>query len=233
MMNVNNRIPNKQVAFTGKGSAILEEGGKILKSIDFTSQNAPRNAVMVLYTGCILSRIANSRDKYEFKETVLRDSFGWASLFFAATLAEKVVGYIAEKMAGRIGNKNGFGLFIGKNTDKLPKNLWEVIKRKSEFSIRSFEDIKAIEKKAPDVAKSIMNVKCLSYLGSLGVAIAILGIGIPTLNVITTRYQIKHKKSGKTNGNGIDNSIKETQPNIKQQTMEDLFMSASKKASDN
>ena len=65
------------------------------------------------------------------------------------------------------------------------------------FKIRSFEDINALKMNYPKEFKAIMGHKCFSYLASLGVAIAILGIFIPWLNVITTRHQLKKETAHK------------------------------------
>lgn len=188
MMNVNHKISH-QPAFNGKFR-------NILKNLDFCDSNTPKSAAMILYTGCIASRLVNSRDKYEFRETLTRDSIGWTSLFFAAVWAEKAIGYLSE-LFGRKREGDYTGLFIGKNTKEAPNSLWDALKpgwMGGKYKIRSFEDIKSLESKFPDIAKNIMKHKYISYIASFGVAIAILGIFIPWVNVITTRHQFKATK---------------------------------------
>jgi len=155
-------------------------------NIDFADKFTSRKASMFLYTGCIISRLVNSRDKYEFKETLTRDSLGWASLFFAAAIFEKTVGLAIETVDKLLNGKDPQkeNLFLTKE-NRLP-NIFEALNPfDKKFTLRTFEDIKTINDKA--LQKSLIQKKSALYLMSLAFSVGVIGMFIPWMNTVTTR----------------------------------------------
>jgi hypothetical protein len=199
--------------------------GRFARSIDFADKYTSRNATMYLYTGCILSRLVNSRDKYEFKETLTRDSVGWASLFFLASTFEKTVGLLIEKTDNYNKKKNGKlpadinatpNLFLSKTKNKhdLP-GLFNVLNPlDNKFTVRSFSDIDALGTIDENLKNSLMKKKTALYLMSLAFSIGVIGIFIPWLNTITTKKSVKDEHKAilpaikKTNS--MDNYLRST-----------------------
>lgn len=174
--------------------------GKFTNSIDFADKYTSRRASMYLYTGCILSRLVNSRDKYEFQETLRRDSMGLASLFFLASIFEKTSGYLIEKTDNYLKKKKGNtvpdttpNLFLSAGSEKheLPSLFNALNPLDKKFEIRSFGDIDALKDIDENLKKSLMHKKTVLYLASLAFSIGIIGIFIPWLNTITTKKSIR------------------------------------------
>jgi hypothetical protein len=166
-------------------------GKGFLRTIDFADRFTSKEATMFLYSGCILSRLVNSRDKYEFKETLARDSMGWASLFFLAAIFEKTVGLAIEKITRKAGSgKNIFLNSIGKE-NALPTWLQAIDPRDKKFAVRTFSDIETLQD--PKLKKSLMRKKTALYLLSLAFSIGVIGIFIPWMNTVVTKKDKKRE----------------------------------------
>jgi|GEM_PF-3212818 len=184
---INTRIQNNNNNVNFKGIS----PNKFLKTVDFADQFTSTEATMFLYTGCIISRLVNSRDKYEFKETLARDTMGWASLFFLASVFEKTVGLAIEKISGK-NNSKDVNLFLkDKNEAKnLPTFLQSITPWDKKYAVRSFKDIETLPK---EIAKSLRAKKTALYLLSLAFSIGVIGIFIPWMNTVTTRKDKKRE----------------------------------------
>lgn len=194
-------LKKSNTSFNGFNTGTVKKGVKsvgkgFMDAIDFETKNTPRKAIMMLYSGCILSRLAFSRDKYEFSETALRDSFGWTALFFASIAAEKTLAYLADKVFSKAKDTTT-SLFMNKKGTKAPENLWQVLKPKSDFVLKVVEDIECV--KDPIKKKAVMKAKNFSYFGSIIFAAAALGFGIPFLNTINTKRQLAREKTEQPN----------------------------------
>lgn len=214
---MNNISPLKQTPkFTGSFKP-----GKIF---DFTSSNAPKKAVMLLYSGTVATRLVCARDKYEFKETAIRDTLGWSSLFFASVMSEKAFAVGIENLCKVFGNKENKSFSLFKNAEnKIPTLIEAFLKHE----LKSFADIAAMTQKFKGAAeenavKVLKNKKIASYLLSLGSAIAVLGILIPKINVALTRKSVEEEKksTAPTNSNPSNiNSQKQSSQNFQAQTL--------------
>ncbi|MDD3013641.1 MAG: hypothetical protein PHC34_08065 [Candidatus Gastranaerophilales bacterium] len=167
-------------------------GKRFLKTVDFEDKFTSTKATMVLYSGCILSRLVNSRDKYEFKETLARDSMGWASLFFLAAIFEKTVGLAIEKISGKADSKD-VNLFLKneKETKNLPSFLQAIKFWDKKFAVRSFNDIETLQDET--LKKSLKAKKTALYLLSIAFSIGVIGIFIPWMNTVTTKKDKKRE----------------------------------------
>lgn len=189
-----------QVSFKG-----FKAADKIISAIDFTSKNTPRNMSLLTITGCIAARFPFIRDRYEFKETLFRDSLTLGCLFFVAASAEKLVAWSLEKVSKRANGAEN--VFMGPNPKKMP-SLWEAVKPfGSKYSIRSFDEIREL---IPDekLKNSILKNKAASFVAGIAFPILLLGIAIPWLNTVWTKNDIKNQKAaaGKNPMNGPVNS---------------------------
>jgi len=165
-------------------------GKGFLRTVDFADQFTSKEATMVLYTGCILSRLVNSRDKYEFRETLARDSMGWASLFFLAAIFEKTVGLAIEKLSKNTNSKNIFLNSTGKE-NALPGWLQAINPFDKKFAVRSFNDIETLSDET--LKKSLKTKKTALYLLSLAFSIGVIGIFIPWMNTVITKKDKKRE----------------------------------------
>ena len=89
----------------------------------------------------------------------------------------------------------------------------------TKYRVRSFDDIKALENVIdPKNYKDLMRNKSTVFITGMAVAIAVLGLFIPWLNVQITRQQMLKKNQGKKQEPAIQFSSKlnlTPNPNLK------------------
>lgn len=166
--------------------------GSLPKILDQRTSDASVGAMKCLYACTILSRLSNSRSKEEVREIATRDVPAWMTFFYLAAVIEKSVGYCLDKITASA--KTGISLLKGQKEGRSLLKMLNPLD--GEYKVRSFEDIKSLKDVVdPQNYKDLMRNKCGVYAIGLLASIAVLGIIIPTINVVITRKKVMEKQN--------------------------------------
>lgn len=165
----------------------------LVHAVDFSTSLPSTNMMKGLYAGTVGARIGAARSKEELREVATRDIPGWVTFFYGASVIQNVVGYVLDKLTPS--SANGVSLIKGPGSQK---NFLSMLNPLTKYRVRSFDDVKALKDTIdPKNYKDLMRNKSTVFVIGMAVAIAILGLFIPWLNVQITRKQMLNQDQGK------------------------------------
>ena len=171
-----------QKAIASLGMAVMAIGvmkvkspKDFMKKLEFTGPVTSGNAIKTVYASTLIGRFLASDSKDELRETVTRDYLGFLNWL--------VFGGFAAKGMANILDKNRENLF---NISKEGKGIKHWL---NDLSLKSHNEIAAQGK---EFAKKNMWKLNLSHATGLAYSTLALGILLPKLNILITKY--KHKK---------------------------------------
>lgn len=213
----------KAAVTAGFGAMVLATIGnpkKLLQKIQYQGFTPTLNQFKMVYGMTIMSRFVVARDKDELREASTKDTLGFLNWMVLGSFVKTGVAAAFEKHA-KLGEflryhqaEQGKGLFNKITKSELVSRDEVLFKALKELGISTIKDGKALSykemvKALPSNHPALKKIKLLGIAQVAGYAYsgAVLGLGIPKLNIAITNNLDKKRKAKKAQMNKTSVSV--------------------------
>lgn len=202
------------VAMTGLALATMKaKPSQVLDKIMFTSAIPSMNQIKALFGITIISRMLVARDKDELRETNVKDMLGFVNWLIVGNLINKgvlmaaqdknnPVVKVSEADKAKTGIRGALARFSNSNIASRKEVLVDGLMKEGKSAIKEGGVAKTLTemlKELPKNSAARKNIKLLNIAQAINYAytIAVLGCGIPKLNIAMTNAAQKKRKAKK------------------------------------
>lgn len=203
----------------GALSTITTNPKKLFNKLQFKGLTPTVSQLKFVYGLTIASRLLASRDKDEFRESLVKDTLGFLNLLVLGALVTKGVARAFDKSlinVGKDGSKNFFKWLTSSSLKTRDEVLYTELKKKGISTFKNGKELpfKELMKLADKSTKGKLRALNIAQIAGYLYSGLVLGVGVPKLNIyMTNKSEAKRqaklaKNAAKTTDSNFDLMLK-------------------------